>query len=75
MEASQNIATACGILVGIGKRVLCYAAILRCCREYQELLENDPNMDAVRPKLAAALRVIGPYAESAQVYAEPLSRR
>ena len=40
-------------------------------REYQELLQNAPNLDGVRPKLAAALRAVGRDAEAEALFAEP----
>jgi tetratricopeptide (TPR) repeat protein len=43
-------------------------------REYQVLLEDDPNMDNVRPKLATASGAVGRDAEAALFYAEPLSK-
>jgi tetratricopeptide (TPR) repeat protein len=66
-QQAKNLEPRPEFALALGDAYLALQKYSDAIREYQELLENDPNMEGVRAKLAAALRAVGHDAEAAQV--------
>jgi tetratricopeptide (TPR) repeat protein len=58
-------------LLALGNAYLAAEKYPEAIKQYQELLEHEPEMEAARPQLAKALRLEGRTAEADQGHTEP----